>query len=100
MKTPQFPAPNGIPAMIGAIQCTSGVHVQANIISPTGQQTAAMQTTATMASGGAESTHIKSAQCIKREKLDRQWRILAGQEICLQTVSDVHTFTCGRIGLV
>ena len=54
MNTPQFPAPKGIPAIIGAIQCTLGVQVHANIISPTGQQTAAMQTTATMASGGAK----------------------------------------------
>lgn len=70
MKTPQFPAPKGMPARRGKIQWTFGVHVlrecqwlctslridkhcthHAKIISPTGTQTAAMTTTLTMASG-------------------------------------------------
>ena len=52
MKTSAFPAPNGIPAAIGTAQCTFGVHVQANQISPTGIRIAARQTGATIASGG------------------------------------------------
>ncbi|KAJ8608091.1 hypothetical protein MRB53_039840 [Persea americana] len=52
MKTPQFPNPNGIPARIGTIQWTFGVHVQAKISSPIGRRTAEMPTTRTDASGG------------------------------------------------
>ena len=51
MKTAALPAPNGRPAMIGAIQCTLGVQVHAKMISPTGIKIAARQTGATIASG-------------------------------------------------
>lgn len=52
MNTKVFPAPKGIPARIGQIQCTGGTHVHANQSSPIGARTAAIQTTLTMASGG------------------------------------------------
>ena len=52
MKIAVVPAPNGIPAIMGAIQCTFGVHVHAKMISPSGTQREAIQTTETMASGG------------------------------------------------
>ena len=52
MNTPVLPAPNGMPAKIGHIQCTGGTHVQANHSSPMGASTAAIQTTLTIASGG------------------------------------------------
>lgn len=52
MNTNPFPAPNGIPAAIGRAQCTFGVHVHANQISPVGIRIAAKQTTDTIASGG------------------------------------------------
>jgi hypothetical protein len=47
MKTAALPAPNGTPAIIGAIQWTFGVHVHAKIISPTGMRMAARHTTDT-----------------------------------------------------
>lgn len=52
MKIAVLPAPNGMPERMGQIQCTGGVHVQANQSSPMGANTAAMQITLTMASGG------------------------------------------------
>lgn len=52
MKTAVFPAPNGMPARIGQIQWTGGVHVHANQSWPTGAKTAATQTMLTMASEG------------------------------------------------
>ncbi len=53
MNTNVFPAPKGIPARIDQIQCTGGTHVHANQSSPIGANTAAIQTTLTIASGGA-----------------------------------------------
>ena len=47
MKTAALPAPNGTPAIIGAIQWTFGVHVHAKMISPTGMRIAARHTTDT-----------------------------------------------------
>lgn len=52
MKTAVFPAPKGIPAKMGQIQCTGGTQVQANHNSPIGARAAAMQTMLTIASGG------------------------------------------------
>lgn len=53
MKTPVFPAPNGIPASRGAIQwIDAGAQVHANQSSPMGITAAQMQTKETAASGG------------------------------------------------
>ena len=52
MKTAVFPAPKGIPAKMGHIQCTGGAQVQANHNSPMGTKAAAIQTMLTIASGG------------------------------------------------
>lgn len=52
MKTPVFPAPNGIPASRGTIQgMEAGEQVHANQSSPTGINAAQMQTNETIASG-------------------------------------------------
>ena|ERR1700761_5805776 len=62
MKTAVFPAPKGTPAINGAIQCTFGVQVHANMISPMGIQSEAMHTTEIIASGGGRPV-ISSRLC-------------------------------------
>src|SRR2546423_4053665 len=53
MKIAVLPAPNGMPAAIGAAQCIDlGTQVQANQSWPIGVRHAAMQTIDIMASGG------------------------------------------------